>query len=87
MAMVIGSNAVPAAITQVDARTGCKFTAPEAFLIYAEYFIYIDRHAGRRAPLRVPPIAVPQLLYPETTALKWHFPQENATLHDARKGT
>jgi hypothetical protein len=31
--------------------------------------------------------AVPQLLYPKTTALKWHFPQENATLHDARKGT
>ncbi len=52
--MVIGSNAVPAAITQVDARTGCKFTAPEAFLIYAEYFIYIVRHAGQRAPLRVP---------------------------------
>jgi hypothetical protein len=31
--------------------------------------------------------AVPQLLYSETTALKWHFPQENATLRDARKGT
>jgi hypothetical protein len=31
------------------------------------------------------PIAVPQLLYPETIALKWHFSQENATLHDARK--
>jgi hypothetical protein len=33
------------------------------------------------------PTAVPQLLYPETTSLKWHFPQENATLHDASKGT
>jgi hypothetical protein len=32
-------------------------------------------------------LAVPQLLYPETTALKWHFPQENVTLHDAGKGT
>jgi hypothetical protein len=27
------------------------------------------------------------LLYPETNALKWHFPQENATPHDARNGT
>jgi len=27
------------------------------------------------------------LLYLETTVLKWHFPQENATLHDARNGT
>jgi transcriptional regulator CtsR len=34
MAMVIGSNAVPAAITQVDDCTGCKFTASRAFLIY-----------------------------------------------------
>jgi hypothetical protein len=33
MVMVIASNAVPAAITQVDARTGCKFTASAAFLI------------------------------------------------------
>jgi hypothetical protein len=31
--------------------------------------------------------AVSQLLYLEATALQWHFPQENATLHDARKGT
>jgi hypothetical protein len=31
--------------------------------------------------------AVPQLLYPETTVLKWHFPQGNATLHEAGKGT
>jgi len=31
--------------------------------------------------------AVPQLLYPETTALKRHFSQENATLNGARKGT
>jgi hypothetical protein len=31
--------------------------------------------------------AVPQLLHPETTALKWHFPQENATLLNAGKGT
>ena len=27
--------------------------------------------------------AVPQLLYPEPAAIKWHFPQENATLPDA----
>jgi hypothetical protein len=33
------------------------------------------------------PTAVPQLMYPETTALKWHIPQENAALHDAGKGT
>jgi hypothetical protein len=32
-------------------------------------------------------IAVPQLLNLETNALKWHFPQENATLQYARKGT
>jgi hypothetical protein len=31
-------------------------------------------------------IAVPQLLYPEPTAIKWHFSQENAILHDAGKG-
>jgi hypothetical protein len=35
--MVIASNAVPAAITQVDARTGCKFTASAAFLIDINY--------------------------------------------------
>jgi hypothetical protein len=33
--MVIGSNVVQAAITQVDARTGCKFTAPEIILVTA----------------------------------------------------
>jgi len=32
VAMVIVSNAVPAAITQVDARTGCKFTALSTIL-------------------------------------------------------
>jgi hypothetical protein len=37
VAMVIASNAVPAAITQVDARTGCKFTASAAFLIDINY--------------------------------------------------
>jgi hypothetical protein len=31
--------------------------------------------------------AVPQLVHLETTALKWHFPQENATLLNAGKGT
>jgi hypothetical protein len=31
--------------------------------------------------------AVPQLLYPETTAAEWLFPQEKATLHDAGEGT
>jgi hypothetical protein len=31
--------------------------------------------------------AVPQLLYPGTTDLKWHFPQENDTLHTVCKGT
>jgi hypothetical protein len=31
--------------------------------------------------------AVPQLLYPETTAAKWLFPQEKATLHGAEKDT
>jgi hypothetical protein len=33
------------------------------------------------------PTAVPQLLYPGTTALKWHFPQENAPSRGAREGT
>jgi hypothetical protein len=33
------------------------------------------------------PTAVSQLLYPKTTAIKCHFPQENDTQHDARKGT
>jgi hypothetical protein len=31
--------------------------------------------------------AVPQFLHPETTALKWHFSQENDTLLDAKNGT
>jgi hypothetical protein len=31
--------------------------------------------------------AVPQLLCPEATNLKGHFPQENDPSHDARKGT
>jgi hypothetical protein len=31
--MVIGSNVVQAAITQVDASTGCKFTASILFLV------------------------------------------------------
>jgi hypothetical protein len=31
--------------------------------------------------------AVPQLLYPETTAAKWLFPQEKATSHGAGKDT
>lgn len=30
--------------------------------------------------------AVPQLLYPEAAAFKWHFPQENAALQDPQKG-
>jgi hypothetical protein len=33
--MMIGSNAVQAAITQVDARTGCKFTATGIILVSA----------------------------------------------------
>src|ERR1035437_5838137 len=44
MAMVIGSNVAQAAITLVDARTGCKFTASTAFLIY----INSKRGGGRR---------------------------------------
>src|SRR5271166_445242 len=37
--------------------------------------------AGNRRPT-----AVPQLLLPDANGPKWHFPQENSTLHDARKG-
>jgi hypothetical protein len=33
--MVIGSNVVQAAITQVDACSGCKFTAPATILVTA----------------------------------------------------
>jgi hypothetical protein len=33
------------------------------------------------------PTAVSQLLYPEATVAKWHFPQENATLRRSNKGT
>jgi len=47
MAMFIGSNIVPAAITQVDADTGCKFTVATVFLIY------IKSGAERAAPLAV----------------------------------
>jgi hypothetical protein len=32
-------------------------------------------------------IPVPEWLYPRSITLKWHFSQENATLHDASKGT
>jgi hypothetical protein len=42
--------------------------------------------SGAEAPLfscnRPQSIAVPQLLYPETTTLKWLFPQGKATFHD-----
>jgi hypothetical protein len=31
--------------------------------------------------------AVSQLLYPEVTAAKWHFPQENAIFRGSNKGT
>jgi hypothetical protein len=31
--------------------------------------------------------AVSQLLYPEATVAKWHFPQENATFLNSNKGT
>jgi hypothetical protein len=42
--MVIGSNAVLAAITQVDARSGCKFTAPQGFFIYVDLRRCKQRH-------------------------------------------
>jgi hypothetical protein len=32
-------------------------------------------------------IAAPQLLYRETTTLKWLFPQEKATFHETKKDT
>jgi hypothetical protein len=44
MAMVIGSNVAQAAITQVDAGSGCKFTVATVFLIY----INSKRGGGRR---------------------------------------
>jgi hypothetical protein len=31
--------------------------------------------------------AVPELLYPGTIDIEWHFPQENATFHDSNKAT
>jgi len=31
--------------------------------------------------------AVSELLYPGSMTAEWHFPQENATLHDPQKGT
>jgi hypothetical protein len=31
--------------------------------------------------------AVPELLYPGTMYIEWHFPQENATFHDSNKAT
>jgi hypothetical protein len=43
--MVIGSNVAQAAITQVDACTGCKFTAATVFLIYK------SKGADKAAPL------------------------------------
>jgi hypothetical protein len=46
MVMVIASNAVPAAITQVDARTGCKFTASASFLIYLNNLKFAAAHAA-----------------------------------------
>jgi hypothetical protein len=32
-------------------------------------------------------VAVSELLSPASSVLKWHFPQENATVYDAGKGT
>jgi hypothetical protein len=37
VALVIGSNTVPAAITLIDARSERKFTAPPAILNYIKY--------------------------------------------------
>jgi hypothetical protein len=34
-----------------------------------------------------PSTAVPESLYPETTAAKWHFPQENDTFRGLAEGT
>jgi hypothetical protein len=31
--------------------------------------------------------AVPELLYPGTMDIEWHFPQENAAFHDSNKAT
>jgi hypothetical protein len=42
---------------------------------------------GTMANCNHAPTAVPQLLYPETTAAEWLFPQEKATLHDAGEST
>jgi hypothetical protein len=28
-----------------------------------------------------------KVVYPETAAAEWHFPQENATFHRSQKGT
>jgi len=32
-------------------------------------------------------MAFPESLYPETDAMKWHFPQENANCFDLREDT
>src|ERR1035437_8649097 len=49
MAMVIGSNVAQAAITLVDARTGCKFTAPKPFS-----YQYKKQGGGQNRPLTYP---------------------------------
>jgi len=50
-----------------------------------------DRH---RFGLSITPTAfdvllrpVAELQYPGTAAAEWHFPQENATFHNPKKGT
>src|ERR1035441_62043 len=76
VAMVIASNAVPAAITQVDARTGLKFTAWVAFLIY----INSKRGGGRRPACRLitarltwaRSFQLPAVRDPEPPALPFH---------------
>jgi hypothetical protein len=77
-------------------RSGCKFRVSQN-----DYRRYVGLHgsllitktvprpfqASPSSAAEAPVAAVPELQYSESTAAKWHFPQENAALLDSREST
>jgi Asp-tRNA(Asn)/Glu-tRNA(Gln) amidotransferase A subunit family amidase len=66
---------------QISARPFEDETALGVAAVVDEAFGY------RPPPMALQPYSGSTVAVPGTTALKWRFPQENATLHDEGKGT
>jgi hypothetical protein len=62
--MAIASNAVPAAITHVDARTGSEFTTASVILAYSSNAVGIGLHPPPSPAPSVPRGALPDLFQP-----------------------